>query len=64
MGANVRRGECVVDDGDLVTSRGVTSGMFLGLHLLERLLSADARRKVEAEIELPNPSGTAPRITA
>ena len=53
MGADVRRGERVVDDGDLVTSGGITSGLFLGLHLVERLVSADARRQVEAEIELP-----------
>ena len=60
MGADVRRGERVVDDGDLVTSGGITSGLFLGLHLVERLLSADARRRVETEIELPNIPGTAP----
>jgi transcriptional regulator GlxA family with amidase domain len=60
MGADVRRGERVVDDGDLVTSGGITSGMFLGLHLVERLVSADARRQVEAEIELPDIPGTAP----
>lgn len=59
MGADVRRGERVVDDGDLVTSGGITSGMFLGLHLVERLLSRDARRQVEAEIELPNIPSTA-----
>jgi transcriptional regulator GlxA family with amidase domain len=28
MGANVRRGERVVDDGDLVTAGGITSGLF------------------------------------
>lgn len=64
IGTDIRRGERVVDDGDLVTSGGVTSGMFLGLHLIERLLSADARRQVEAEIELPNIPDTAPRVTA
>jgi transcriptional regulator GlxA family with amidase domain len=31
MGADVRRGERVVDDGDLITSGGITSGIFLGL---------------------------------
>jgi transcriptional regulator GlxA family with amidase domain len=61
MGADVRRGERVVDDGDLVTSGGITSGMFLGLHLVERLVDADARRQVEAEIELPDIPGTVPR---
>jgi transcriptional regulator GlxA family with amidase domain len=54
MGADVRRGKRVVDDGDLVTSGGITSGMFLGLHLVDRLLGPDARRRVELEIELPN----------
>lgn len=54
MGADVRRGERVVDDGDLVTSGGITSGLFLGLHLVERLVDADARRGVEIEIELPH----------
>jgi transcriptional regulator GlxA family with amidase domain len=51
-GADVRRGERVVDDGDLVTSGGVASGLFLGLHLVERLVGARARRRVEREIEL------------
>jgi putative intracellular protease/amidase len=64
MGADVRRGERVVDDGDLVTSGGITSGLFLGLHLVERLLSADARRQVEAEIELPNIPVATPGVTA
>jgi transcriptional regulator GlxA family with amidase domain len=52
-GADVRRGERVVDDGDLVTSGGIASGLFLGLHLVERLVGAEARRRVELEIELP-----------
>lgn len=54
MGADVRRGKRVVDDGDLVTSGGVASGMYLGLHLVERLVSVNARRAVESEIELPD----------
>lgn len=57
MGADVHRGERVVDDDDLVTSGGITSGLFLGLHLVERLMGADARRRVEIEIELPNIPG-------
>jgi transcriptional regulator GlxA family with amidase domain len=63
MGVGVRRGERVVDDGDLVTSGGMTGSIFLGLHLVERLLGADARRQVEAEIELPNMPGTTPPLT-
>jgi transcriptional regulator GlxA family with amidase domain len=54
LGADVRRGERVVDDGDLVTSGGITSGLYLGLHLVDRLVGADARRRVETEIELPD----------
>ena len=54
LGADVRRGERVVDDGDLVTSGGITSGLFLGLHLVDRLVGTEARRRVEAEIELPD----------
>lgn len=53
MGADVRRGERVVDDDDLVTSGGITSGMFLGLHLVDRVQGPDARARTEAEIELP-----------
>ncbi len=64
MGAVVRRGERVVDDGDLVTSGGITSGMFLGLHLVERLVGAEARRRVELEIELPSIPDAAPTATA
>jgi transcriptional regulator GlxA family with amidase domain len=63
MGADVRRGERVVDDADLITSGGITSGLFLGLHLVERLVGADARRAVELEIELPNiPDSTGPAV--
>ena len=63
-GVAVRRGERVVDDGDLVTSGGITSGLFLGLHLVERLVDAAARRRVEIEIELPSiPTTTSQRAT-
>jgi transcriptional regulator GlxA family with amidase domain len=54
LGADVRRGERVVDDGDLVTSGGITSGLFLGLHLVGRLAGPDVQRSVEVEIELPD----------
>jgi transcriptional regulator GlxA family with amidase domain len=64
MGVDVRRGERVIDDGDLVTSGGITSGLYLGLHLVERLVSVDARRRVEIEIELPDIPDVASSTTA
>ncbi|MGH2413516.1 MAG: DJ-1/PfpI family protein, partial [Microcystaceae cyanobacterium] len=41
----------VVDDGDLVTSGGVTSGLDLTLWLLERYLSPQIAHQVEKELE-------------
>ena len=45
--------ERVVDDGDLVTAGGVTSGLDLGLHLVGRLLGDDARRVASDRAEYP-----------
>ncbi|OLR91958.1 DJ-1/PfpI family protein [Actinokineospora bangkokensis] len=41
----------VVDDGDLVTAGGITSGLDLGLHLVKRELGADAAVHVETMLE-------------
>lgn len=41
----------VVDDGDLVTAGGVTSGLDLGFYLLERLLGPRVARAVEELFE-------------
>jgi transcriptional regulator GlxA family with amidase domain len=41
----------VVDDGDLVTAGGVTSGLDLGLYLLERELGPRIARCVEELFE-------------
>lgn len=46
MGVHAVRAR-VVDDGDLVTAAGVTSGVDLGLHLLERLAGAQKALEVE-----------------
>jgi transcriptional regulator GlxA family with amidase domain len=43
----------VVDDGDLVTAGGVTSGIDLALWLVERHFGADLADAVAAEIEHP-----------
>ncbi|MTD57556.1 DJ-1/PfpI family protein [Amycolatopsis pithecellobii] len=41
----------VVDDGDLITSGGVTSGLDLGLYLLEREFGSQIARSVEQLFE-------------
>lgn len=41
----------VVDDGDLVSAGGVTSGLDLGLYLLERIYGSDIAIKVEQLFE-------------
>jgi transcriptional regulator GlxA family with amidase domain len=41
----------VVDDGDVVSAGGVTSGIDLALHLVERLAGSKARAATEQEIE-------------
>jgi transcriptional regulator GlxA family with amidase domain len=43
--------ERVVDDGDLITSGGVTSGIDMALWLVERELGADVADAVAAEME-------------
>jgi transcriptional regulator GlxA family with amidase domain len=43
----------VVDDGDLVTAGGVTSGIDMALWLVERHFGAELAEAVAAEIEHP-----------
>ncbi len=52
----VRR-ERVVDAGDVVTARGVTSAIDLGLHLVGRLAGPEAKRRVSIQIDYPRPDG-------
>ena len=42
FGVDVREGERVVDDGDIITAAGVTSGIDLALYLVEQELGAEA----------------------
>ena len=49
-GATVVRAR-VVDDGDIVTAGGVTSGLDLALHLTERWFGSDAALAAERELE-------------
>jgi transcriptional regulator GlxA family with amidase domain len=49
----------VVDDGDLVTSGGVTSGLDLALHLVAREVSPDIARRVAERMEYTVSTGLA-----
>jgi cyclohexyl-isocyanide hydratase len=50
-GAVVR--ERVVDEGDIITARGVSSALDMGLHLVQRLAGADARDRIAAQMDYP-----------
>jgi transcriptional regulator GlxA family with amidase domain len=43
----------VVDEGHILTAGGVTSGIDLGLHLVERFAGADARARVAKQMDYP-----------
>jgi transcriptional regulator GlxA family with amidase domain len=51
FGADVREGERVVDEGDIITAAGVTSGIDLALYLIERELGPEAALAGAREIE-------------
>lgn len=42
-----------VDDGDVVTSSGVSAGIDLALHLVARLVSPEVRRYIQYGPEPP-----------
>ncbi len=55
VGAGVRW----VDDGDVVTSAGLISGVHMGLHLVHRLLGEDLARRTARQIDVdwsPDPA--------
>lgn len=43
----------VVDDGSVVTSRGVASGIDLGLHVVERLAGEEVRLQIAEQMDYP-----------
>jgi transcriptional regulator GlxA family with amidase domain len=45
--------ERVVDEGDVITARGVSSSIDLGLHVVERLAGAEARLQVARQMDYP-----------
>ena len=47
----VRGDERFVDDGEVITSAGVSAGIDMALHMVARLASADAARAVRRGIQ-------------
>ena len=45
--------ERVVDEGDIITARGVSSSIDMGLHLVQRLAGADARDRIATQMDYP-----------
>jgi transcriptional regulator GlxA family with amidase domain len=45
--------ERVVDEGDIITARGVSSALDVGLYVVQRLAGADARARVAAQMDYP-----------
>jgi transcriptional regulator GlxA family with amidase domain len=45
--------ERVVDEGDIITARGVSSAIDMGLHLVQRLAGADARDRIASQMDYP-----------
>ena len=55
--------ERVVDEGNILTARGVTSGIDLGLHLCARYAGAEAAAKIAAQMDyVPNLQQTVPLL--
>ena len=50
-GARIVEGARFVDDGDLLTAGGVTSGLDLALHVVEKVAGASIAEQVAREIE-------------
>jgi len=45
--------ERVVDEGDVITARGVSSSIDAGLHIVEKLAGAEARARVATQMDYP-----------
>jgi cyclohexyl-isocyanide hydratase len=45
--------ERVIDEGDIITARGVTAALDAGLHLVQRLAGKEARERVAAQVDYP-----------
>jgi cyclohexyl-isocyanide hydratase len=49
--------ERIVDEGDVITARGVTSSIDLGLYLCERFAGYEAREKIRKQMDYYRPPG-------
>jgi len=56
--------ERVVDQGDVITARGVSASIDLGLHVVERLAGTEARARVARQMDYPYRWDTAARTLA
>lgn len=43
----------IVDEGDVITARGVTSSIDLGLYLVERLAGNEVRERIKRQMDYP-----------
>jgi cyclohexyl-isocyanide hydratase len=43
----------IVDEGNIITARGVSSGIDEGLYVVERLAGAEARTKIAKQMDYP-----------
>jgi transcriptional regulator GlxA family with amidase domain len=43
----------VVDEGNVITARGVSSALDAGLHVVERIAGVNARQKIAAQMDYP-----------
>lgn len=43
----------IVDDGDIITARGVTSSIDLGLYLCEKFASREVKEKIKIQMDYP-----------
>ena len=44
----------IVDEGDVITARGVTSSIDLGLYLCEKLAGREAKEKIRKQMDYPH----------
>jgi cyclohexyl-isocyanide hydratase len=46
--------ERIVEDGNIITARGVTSSIDLGLFLCEKIAGGEIRKKIQKQMDYPN----------